>query len=103
MMTLVEGVVLTWLKWAGFGQSLVSALLANTVSALVIGTLLTLVNQPRYSNLIIGWAISSLIETLILYLFHRKSLWRTFVSTGLANLASYIILILPAYYFGQSG
>jgi hypothetical protein len=103
MITLVEGVVLTLLKWAGFGQSLVSALPANIVSTLVIGLLLILVKQPRYSNLIVGWAISSLVETIILYFFRRQPLWRTFMSATLANLASYIILILPAFYYGQSG
>jgi hypothetical protein len=100
---LVEGVVLTWLKWASFGQSLVSALAANLISTFAIGFLLFSGDQPRYSNLLVGWIVSSLIETVILHFFRRQLAWRTLISATLANLVSYLILILPAYYFGQRG
>lgn len=101
LITLVEAVVLTWLKWAGFGQSLVSALAANLVSNLAIVILLLFADRPRLPYLIVGWLVSTLIETLILHLFRRQPAWRTLLSALTANLASYVILYLPSYYYGM--
>lgn len=103
LIALVEGVALTWLKWAGFRQSLISAAAANLISNLVIVILLVLLEQVRYSHLIVGWIMSSLIESVILHLFRYQPYRRTLWSALVANLASYAVLILPAYYYGQRG
>ena len=101
LIVLIEGVVLTWLKWAGFGQSLVSALVANLLSTFVTVVLLALSGQPHIAFLALGWLISSLIDAGILILFKRQPARRTLLCAAAANLASYLILILPAFYFGQ--
>lgn len=100
LLTLVEAVILTWLKWAGFGRCLMAALAANFGSSIALGILLIWVEQPHLSDLIVSWLVSLLIEAFILNLFHQKSVWRNLYSSALANLASYVILILPAFYYG---
>jgi hypothetical protein len=103
LISLVEAVILTWLKWAGFGQSLVSSLAANVVSTLITVLLLIWSNQTNIYYLAIGWLISFLIDAGVLNLFKRQPAWRNLLSSLTANLASYLILILPAFYYGQRG
>lgn len=103
LICLVEAVILTWIKWAGFGQSLVSSLAANLVSTFITVFLMVLFNEVSIYYLIIGWFISMLIDAIILHMFKRQPAWRNLLSSMLANLGSYMILILPAFYFGQRG
>jgi len=101
LICLVEAVILTWVKWAGFGQCLVSSLAANLVSTFITVFLMVWFNQPNVSYLAMGWLISFLIDGLILHLFKRQPAWRNLLSSMFANLVSYAILIAPAFYFGQ--
>ena len=103
LVCLIEAVILTWVKWASFGQSLVSSLAANLVSTFITVFLMVWLNRPSYSYLVIGWLISFLIDAGILHMFKRQPALRSLLSSMVANLVSYAVLILPAFYFGQRG
>jgi hypothetical protein len=101
LICLVEGVILTWVRWASFGQSLVSALAANLVSTSLTVLLMVWFDQFNYYYLLLGWLVSFLIDAGILNLFKRQPPWRNLLSSMFANLVSYAVLILPAFYYGQ--
>ena len=103
LIALVEGVILALLKWASFGQSLVSSLVANLISTFITVLLMVWVRQTHLWTLAIGWLISLLIDAWILHQFKRQPARRTLLSSMLANLVSYILLILPSFYYGQRG
>jgi hypothetical protein len=103
LMVLLEGVVLTLLRWASFRQSLVSSLVANLVSTFISIILLALVKQPQFIYVTIGWMISSLIDSMILVAYKKSPIGHTITFAIIANLASYAVLILPVFYFGQAG
>jgi hypothetical protein len=103
LIALVEAVILAFLKWASFGQCLASSAIANFLSTIITILLIVWVKQPHISYLAIGWVISVLADTFILHLFKRQPASRTLLSAMLANLVSYLILILPVFYFGQRG
>jgi hypothetical protein len=48
----------------------------------------------------ISFIISFLIETFVMTFFKRDALPKNSLYAFIANLASYLLLILPAYYFG---
>lgn len=102
LIVLLEGVVLTLLRWASFKQSLVSSLAANLVSTFIGIILLAFVKQPQFIYVLIGWMISSLLDSMILVAYKRSSIRQTITVAIIANLASYAVLILPVFYFGQA-
>lgn len=101
LITLVEAVTLTLQKWAAFVLCLAAAFIANLVSTLVTVILLSLVDQVNFIHLFIGFCISIFLDSLILFAYKRQPTWRTIKNVALANLASYLILILPAFTYGQ--
>jgi hypothetical protein len=97
LITLVEGVVLTLLKWKPFVSSLLAALLVNTISSIVGIVLLIFLQDIPMAWIVIAFFLSIIIEGVILVLIQPVTRWKALLYALLANLASYLILIVPAY------
>lgn len=97
LITLVEGVVLTLLKWKPFVNSLLAALLMNTISSIVGIVLLIFLQDIPITWIVIAFFLSIIIEGVILVLIQPVTRWKAPLYALLANLASYLILIVPAY------
>jgi hypothetical protein len=100
IIALIEGVALTLLRWNPFRQSLTISLIMNIISGILNGSLLILLQRTPFVWLPISFVISLLIEGFIMTYFKRDTIRQNSLFVLLANLASYILLILPAYYFG---
>jgi hypothetical protein len=100
IIALIEGVTLTLLRWNPFRQSLTISLIMNIVSGILNGILLILLQRTPLVWLPVSFVISLLIEGFIMTYFKRNAIRQNSLFVLLANLASYILFILPAYYFG---
>ncbi|OGO60378.1 MAG: hypothetical protein A2032_02875 [Chloroflexi bacterium RBG_19FT_COMBO_49_13] len=101
LLALVEGVILTLLSWNPFRTSMTVALFMNIASGIVNGILLILLQRTPFVWLPISFILSIIIEAFVLTYFKRDAFRQNIMSIFLVNLASYILLILPAYYFGS--
>jgi hypothetical protein len=100
LIALIEGVTLTLLAWNPFRASLTVSLIMNITSGILNGILLILLQRTPFVWLPISFALSLLIEGFIMTYFKRDALRKNSLFVLIANLASYVLLILPAYYFG---
>jgi hypothetical protein len=100
IIALIEGVTLTLLKWNSSRASLMVAYIMNILSGMINGILLILFQHNPLVWLPISFVISLLIEGFIMNYFKRDAFRQNALFVLIANLASYILLILPAYYFG---
>jgi hypothetical protein len=100
LIALVEGVTLTLLSWNPFRASLIVSFIMNIISGIINGILLILLQRTPLIWLPVSFVLSLLIEFFILTYFKRDTLRQNSLFVLLANLASYILLILPAFYFG---
>jgi len=100
IIALVEGVSLTLLKWNHFRASLLVSLIMNIIAGIINGFLLILLQHTPLIWLPISFVLSLLIDIFILTYFKRDKFRQNSLFAFLVNLASYILLILPAYYFG---
>ncbi len=101
IIAIIEGTALTLLKWNPFRACLTVALIMNLIAGLINGILLVLLQHTPLIWLPLSFAISLLVDAFILTYFKRQSLSRNSLYALLVNLASYALLILPAYYFGS--
>ena len=99
LIILIEMVVLQLLQWGNTRQSLRASLAMNIPSSLVGLVLLVLFPQPDFINLLYAWPILVIIEGIILSRLRLQSAQFNWFAVVLANLASYLILILPAFLF----
>lgn len=99
LIALVEGVVLTLFKWNIFYRSLIAAAIANFASSLVGCLLLIFLQELALTWVILAFLLSIVIEGAILIRIQPASGRRTWLYVLSANLASYLLLILPAYLF----
>jgi hypothetical protein len=100
IIALIEGVTLTLLRWNPFRTCLYSSLIMNLVTGLINGLLLIFLQHSPFVWLPLSFVISVLIEAFILMYFKRHALLQDGFFAVLVNLASYVLFILPAYYFG---
>lgn len=100
LITLVEGVVLTLLNWKHFKGSLLASLGMNTVSSLAGLVLLIFLQNIPITWMIIAFFLSLVIEGVALTVIQPATGWKNWLYALAANLASYLILVLPAYLFG---
>jgi hypothetical protein len=101
LLGLVEGVALTLLSWNPTRTCMKVSFIMNLVSGLINGILLILLQTNPLLWLPVSFAISLLVEGFILTYFKRNSLRQNSLFVVIANLSSYLLLILPAYYFGS--
>jgi len=100
LIALIEGVALTLLAWNPFRASLKVSFIMNMISGIINGILLIILQRTPFVWLPISFVLSLLIEGFIMTYFKRDALRQNSLFILFANLASYILLILPAYYFG---
>ena len=101
LIALVEGVFLTWLSFLPFRQSMSVSFIMNIISGIVNGVLLVILQRWPYIWLPISFVLAVVIESFVMTYFKRPDLRRNSLRALFVNLASYVILILPAYYFGS--
>lgn len=99
LIALIEAVVLTLLKWNIFPRSLLAAAITNIASSLVGGLLLIFLQDLPLIWVVITFLLSVVIEAAILVRIQPGAGRRAWLLSLLANLASYLLLILPAYLF----
>ena len=100
LIALIEGVTLTLLRWNPFRACLAVSLIMNIIAGIINGALLILLQRTPLVWLPVSFVLSLLVDGFILSYFKRDTLRQDGLFSLVANLASYIILILPAYYIG---
>jgi|GEM_PF-1491134 len=100
LIALVEGVTLTLLGWNLFRISMKVSFIMNIISGIVNGILLVLLQRSPFVWLPVSFVISLIVEVFILTYFKREAFRQNCLFVFIANLSSYLLLILPAYYFG---
>jgi len=100
LIALIEGVTLTLLKWNPFRTCILVSLIMNLLSGIFIGILLILLQRSPMIWLPIAFVLSILVEGFVMTYFKRDTVRQNGLFVFLVNLASFVILILPAYYFG---
>jgi hypothetical protein len=100
LIALVEGVALTLLGWNPFRISMKVSFIMNIISGVVNGILLVLLQRSPFVWLPVSFVLSFMVEVFVMTYFKRDAFRQNFLIIFLANLASYLLLILPAYYFG---
>jgi len=102
LIALVEGVTLTLLNWNPFRISITVSFIMSIISGFVNGILLVLLQHSPFTWLPISFLLAIIIEVFVMTYFKRDAFRQNLLFAFLANLASYIFLILPAYYFGAN-
>ena len=96
IITIAEAIVMLLLKWDKFGGSLWASLLMNVTSTIFGGVLIALgVLGGSYAWLVAAFVLSVLIEGGVLMLMKRGEVRQNFLTSLIANLASYLVIILP--------
>jgi hypothetical protein len=101
LLGLIEGVALTLLRWNPSRTCMKVSFIMNLVSGIFNGILLILLQRYPLVWLPVSFVISLVIEGFILTYFKRDSLGQNSLFIFIANLSSYFLLILPAFYFGS--
>ncbi len=99
LIALVEMVVMQLLHWGDTRQSLRASLVMNIPSSLAGIALLLLFPHPDIWKLLIAWFILVAIEGIVLARYRPETPRHNWLAVILANLASYLILIVPAFLF----
>ncbi len=100
ILVLIEATVLQFLGWGSIRKALISALAMNFPSSLLLILLFMIIKQ-RWTALIISWILAILIEGSILSRIRRNQVRLNFWSAVLANLVSFLLLIVPALFYAR--
>jgi hypothetical protein len=100
LIAVVEGVTLTLLNWNPFRASMMVSTIMNIISGIATGILLVVLQHSPMIWIPVSFVLSLIIEVFIMTYFKRDAFKQNCWFVFLANLASYILLILPAFYFG---
>jgi hypothetical protein len=98
----IEGVTLTLLSWNPFRISMTVSFIMNIISGIVNGILLVFLQRSPFVWLPVSFVLSLMIEVFVMTYFKRQNFRQNSIFILIANLVSYIVLILPAYYFGAN-
>ncbi len=94
--SMIESLVLYFLKWDKFGRCLLASFLMNVTSTIFGGVLIALgVIGGSYIWLAAAYILSVLIEGGILILMKRGAVRQNWTASVVVNLASYLFIILP--------
>ena len=97
LIVLVETVALQLLRWGDLRGSLRASFWMNLASTVVGLFFLWLVPALGLLGILIAWALSALIEWLVLMRLQRGERQLNLIVAVIANLASYLLLIIPSY------
>lgn len=96
IISIVEAIVMLYLKWDKFGRSLRASLLMNVTSTIFGGVLVALgLLGGSYIWLAAAFALSILIEAGVLMLMKRGAARQNWIASLISNLVSYLFIILP--------
>lgn len=96
IISVVESIVMLLLKWDRFGRSLWASLLMNVTSTIFGGVLVALgLFGGSFIWLAAAFVLSVLIEGGVLMLMKRGAARQNWIVSLIANLASYLFIILP--------
>ena len=99
IITLIEALVLFWLKWNRFWRSFLSALLMNIASS-VLGLFVAIpMLSFGFVGIVAAFIVSVFVEGVVLVLMKRGNQKQNWTAALLANLASYVLVITPLYLF----
>jgi hypothetical protein len=99
LIIVIESTALQWLAWDTFRRCLRAATWMNLASLVVGFFFLVMIPQFGWFGLVVALALSTGIEGLVLLHLkpgQRRQNWRAAI---VANLASYLLLLFPIYYF----
>jgi hypothetical protein len=96
LIVVIESAVLQWMRWGELRRSLTASFWMNAASSLVGLVFLVLVPSFGRWLLIIGWALAVIIEALVLMRLKPGAVRQNWLVSTIANLVSYLVLILPA-------
>lgn len=96
IISVLESIVMLLLKWDKFGRSLWASLLMNVTSTIFGGALIALgLLGGSYIWLAVAFVLSILIEGGVLMLMKRGAARQNWIVSLIANLVSYLFIILP--------
>ena len=99
IISVVESIVMLLLKWDKFGRSVWASLLMNVTSTIFGGVLIALgLFSDSYIWLAVAFVLSVLIEGGVLMLMKRGAARQNWIASLVANLVSYLLIILPFSY-----
>jgi uncharacterized membrane protein YhaH (DUF805 family) len=98
---LIEAVVMQLLRWGDFKQSSLASLGMNLASILAWLIMVALVQEIGIIGILVAMLLSFLIEGGVLARLRPGQLKYNFLVAFAANLASYLILLLPAFWFSR--
>jgi hypothetical protein len=99
LISLVEMVALQLLRWGDMRQAIKASLAMNIASSIIGIILLILVPRPHLGELLVAWVFLVLTEGSVLMRIRPGSPGYNWLASIVANAASYIILILPAFLY----
>ena len=99
LIVVIESAALQLLSWDAFQKCLRASFWMNLASTAVGFFFLALIPKYGLPGLILALAISIAIEALVLTRRKPGETRRNWIAAVVANLASYILLIFPTYYF----
>ena len=99
LIVLTESVVMQLLGWGDTRTVWKAAIKLNAVSAILTSPLLGMARQWGEGSIWSAWAISIIIEGLILLHLKPNAVLQNVLCALLANTASTLILILPSFRF----
>ena len=101
VITLIEAMVLFWLKWNRFWRSFLSALLMNIAST-ILGLFVAIPMLTfGFVGVLAAFVVSVFVEGVVLILMKRGGPKQNWIAALLANLASYVLVITPLYFWAQ--
>ena len=99
LIVVIESTALQLLAWDAFRNCLRASFWMNLASTAIGFFFLALIPKFGLLGLIIALALSILIEGLVLSRRKPGETRRNWIGAVAANLASYLLLIFPTYYF----
>jgi hypothetical protein len=102
LIVIVESAVLQLMRWGAFRRSLSGSFWMNLASTLIGFIFLALVPTLGLLGLLIAWAASVGIEAVVLMRIKPGERRHNWIVSLVANLVSYLVLLLPTYYFSQA-
>ncbi len=95
----IESVVLQLLKWGDGKRSWWASFRMNLVSAIAVFYCLSQIPRLGLLGLLISGIFSIVVEGLVLARLNHGERRYAWLAAGLANLASFLVLLLPTYLF----
>ena len=103
IISVIEAVVMLFLKWGKFWRSLWVSLLMNVTSTIfgIVGARVGFLSFSSYSfkwlPIVIAFLLSVLIEAGVLILAKRGATRLNWLVSFTANISSYLLVILPLF------